>query len=193
MNKTLRIALIALGVVAVGSLVFYAGSVSAQQGWFGTPAQSSTVPGPGAGYGRMMNDAYQYGMMQGYRMGSQGGYGMGGQMGGGPGGSGGPGGPGGRRGQAYGQGSVELELSAQEAQDIAQAFLDENQPGATAELAGRPGMRGFYNFHILEDGEWVGVLSVDGNSGDVIEHTGDCPMQNADCPWLDQESDGSAQ
>lgn len=190
MNKTLRITLIALGIVAVGSLVFYAGNVSAQQGWFGAPAQGYAMPGRGANYGYMMDEAYQYGMMQGYRMGNQGGYGMGSY------GMGGPmmqGGPGGRRGPAYGQGSVELELSAEEAQDIAQTYLDENQPGTTAELAGRPGMRGAYQFHIIDNGEWVGVLSVNGNTGEVYQHPGDCPMQNGDCPWPQQDTDGSAQ
>lgn len=68
---------------------------------------------------------------------------------------------------AYGSG--EMTLSAEEAQDVAQRWLDANMPGATAGEADP--FYGYYTLHFLQDGEIAGMLSVHGSGGDVWVHS----------------------
>ncbi len=104
--------------------------------------KGSGVVGPEPGPNMMWNA--EYGMMGG-RGGMMGGYGTG----------------------AYGSG--EMTLSPEEAQDVAQRWLDANVPGATAGEADP--FYGYYTLHFLEDGEIAGMLSVHGGSGDVWYHS----------------------
>ena len=62
-----------------------------------------------------------------------------------------------------------MTLSPEEAQDVAQRWLDANVPGATAGEADP--FYGYYTLHFLEDGEIAGMLSVHGGSGDVWYHS----------------------
>lgn len=63
----------------------------------------------------------------------------------------------------------EMAVSPEEARAYAQAFLDEAFPGlAAGEEA--DAFYGYYTLHILEDGEIVGMLSVNGYSGQVWLH-----------------------
>jgi hypothetical protein len=64
---------------------------------------------------------------------------------------------------------VDLALTADDARAAAQAYLDENYPGLTVdEEVGA--FSGYYMLHVLEDGQLVGMLSVDGTTGDVWLH-----------------------
>lgn len=64
---------------------------------------------------------------------------------------------------------VEMTLTADDARAAAQAYLDENYPGLTVdEAVGTFG--GYYMLHILEDGQLVGMLSVNGATGEVWLH-----------------------
>ena len=65
--------------------------------------------------------------------------------------------------------SGEMTLSAQEAEDVAQRWLDANLPGRTAGEADE--FYGYYTLHFLNDGLIEGMLSVHGNSGDVWYHS----------------------
>jgi hypothetical protein len=63
----------------------------------------------------------------------------------------------------------EMALSPDEAQDVAQRWLNVNLPGRTA---GEPDpFYGYYTLHFLNDGEIEGMLSVHGSSGDVWYHS----------------------
>jgi len=63
----------------------------------------------------------------------------------------------------------EMVLSPDEAQDVAQRWLNVNLPGRTA---GEPDpFYGYYTLHFLNDGEIEGMLSVHGSSGDVWYHS----------------------
>lgn len=62
----------------------------------------------------------------------------------------------------------EMTLSAEEAQDVAQRWLDANLPGRTAGEA--DAFYGYYTLHFLQDAEIEGMLSVHGSSGDVWYH-----------------------
>jgi hypothetical protein len=75
---------------------------------------------------------------------------------------------------------AELEISPEEALRIAQAYLDENQPGAVAEPAARPGPRGYYHFLVMVDGEVVGRLHVNGHNGEVFDPAIECPDAGAE-------------
>ncbi len=64
---------------------------------------------------------------------------------------------------------VEMSVSAEDARAAAQSYLDETYPGLTvAEEA--EAFYGYYTLHILEDGQIVGMLSVNGNTGAVWLH-----------------------
>ena len=106
--------------------------------------KDSGLIGPEPGPNMMWNA--EYGMMggRGGMMGMMGGYGAG----------------------AYGSG--EMALSPEEAQDVAQRWLDADMPGAAAGEADP--FYGYYTLHFLEDGEIAGMLSVHGSSGDVWYH-----------------------
>ncbi|MGE3269073.1 MAG: hypothetical protein AB7P40_10020 [Chloroflexota bacterium] len=59
-------------------------------------------------------------------------------------------------------------VSAQQAQTIAQEWLDANQPGSTTETP--DAFHGYYTVHTLRDGTVSGMLSVNAFSGQVWYH-----------------------
>ena len=65
--------------------------------------------------------------------------------------------------------SDEMSVSAEEAEEIAQHWLDANLPGRTAGEADP--FYGYYTLHFLKGGEIEGMLSVHGSSGDVWYHS----------------------
>jgi hypothetical protein len=62
-----------------------------------------------------------------------------------------------------------MTLSPEEAQDVAQRWLDSNLPGRTSGEADP--FYGYYTLHFLNDGQIEGMLSVHGSSGDVWYHS----------------------
>ena len=77
--------------------------------------------------------------------------------------------------------AAEMTVTVEQAHDYAQAYLDNVLPGTQAE-DGADTFYGYYTLHILRDGQIVGMLSVNGYSGqvwlhhwhgDFIEMTGD--------------------
>jgi hypothetical protein len=66
-------------------------------------------------------------------------------------------------------GAYQMSVSASQAQQIAQHWLDQNQPGSTTE-APDP-FYGYYTLHILKDGTVTGMLSVNGSSSQIWYHT----------------------
>lgn len=63
----------------------------------------------------------------------------------------------------------EMPVTPEEAQALAQAYLDRNEPGLTA---GDPeAFDGYYTLHTLRDGEISGMLSVNGYTGEIWLHT----------------------
>lgn len=152
MKKFVRMPLIAATLVAVMALALFAGSASAAADIQVDASSSQFGPGPWGGPGRG----------PGPGTGSRsplGGMFMHGRQGTDP---------------------ATLDMSADEALDIAQAYLDDNQPGAVAEATRNPVHFGSYYFHILVDGEITGALAVDGTTGEVVELPGDCPLIDAD-------------
>ncbi len=79
----------------------------------------------------------------------------------------------GRRGGMMGMmgsyASGEMTLSPQEAQEVAQRWLDANLPGRTPGEADE--FYGYYTLHFLNDGQIEGMLSVHGSSGEVWYHS----------------------
>ena len=65
--------------------------------------------------------------------------------------------------------NVEMTLTVDDARAAAQAYLDENYPGLTVDEEVWT-VNGYYMLHILEDGQLVGMLSVNGATGDVRLH-----------------------
>jgi hypothetical protein len=63
----------------------------------------------------------------------------------------------------------EMALSSEEAQDVAQRWLDTNMRGRTAGEADP--FYGYYTLHFLSDGEIEGMLSVHSSTGDVWYHS----------------------
>ncbi|MBC7236603.1 MAG: hypothetical protein H5T69_12255 [Chloroflexi bacterium] len=74
---------------------------------------------------------------------------------------------GGMMGGRYSEGP--MTVLAEEAEEIAQAWLDHNMPGATAGEADP--FYGYYTLHFMRDGQVEGMLSVNGYSGDVWYHS----------------------
>ncbi len=115
-------------------------------------------------YGPSMMWNVEYGMM-----GSQSRGVVGGMMGGWRGGIGGMmGGVGG-----LGQGTFDpasLPVTADESVEIAQEYLDQYLPNQTVEDEADV-FPGYYTLHILEGGQVVGMLSVNGYTGQVWYHT----------------------
>jgi hypothetical protein len=66
-------------------------------------------------------------------------------------------------------GSGPMTVSAQQAQDIAQQWLDANQSGTTAKSADP--FYGYYTVDFERNGNLVGMLSVNGHSGQVWYHS----------------------
>lgn len=65
---------------------------------------------------------------------------------------------------------TEMPVSADEAVQFAQRYLDTYIPGAEADEATDP-FYGYYTLHINKDGSTVGMLSVNGYTGEVFLHT----------------------
>ena len=74
----------------------------------------------------------------------------------------------GMMGMMGGYATDEMTLSPEEAQDVAQRWLDANLPGRTVDKADP--FYGYYTLHFLNDGEIEGMLSVHGSSGNVWYH-----------------------
>ncbi len=92
-------------------------------------------------------------------MGASGGYGMmGGMMGRGSG------------WQSSAEVSAEMPVAAEQAAEFAQRYLDAYLPGTRADEHA-DAFYGYYTLHILRDGEVVGMLSVNGYTGQVFPHT----------------------
>jgi hypothetical protein len=69
---------------------------------------------------------------------------------------------------AAGQNGVEMTVTAEQAVEVAQAFLDANFPGQTA---GEPeAFYGYYTLEVFQDGAIVGMLSVNGTTEQVWPH-----------------------
>jgi len=64
---------------------------------------------------------------------------------------------------------AEINITAEEAVDAAQEYLDAYLPGKTAEEHA-DSFPGYYTLHILEDSEVVGMLSVNAYTGQVFLH-----------------------
>ena len=69
----------------------------------------------------------------------------------------------------YQQPSGPMMMSATQALQIAQRWLDQHQPGATTEVPYQ--FPGYYTLHIRRNGAVTGMLSVNGYSGQVWYHT----------------------
>ncbi len=69
----------------------------------------------------------------------------------------------------YQQPSGPMTVSATQARQIAQEWLDQHQPGSTTEAPDQ--FPGYYTLHILKNGKVTGMLSVNGYSGQVWYHT----------------------
>ncbi|WP_119071382.1 hypothetical protein [Aggregatilinea lenta] len=64
---------------------------------------------------------------------------------------------------------VEMTLTTDDARAAAQVYLDEIYPGLTVDEEAWT-VNGFFMLHILEDGQLVGMLSVNGTTGDIRLH-----------------------
>jgi hypothetical protein len=62
-----------------------------------------------------------------------------------------------------------MTVTAEQARQIAQTWLDQNQPGSATEAPDQ--FSGYYTVHTLKDGKVTGMLSVNGYSGRVWYHT----------------------
>jgi hypothetical protein len=68
---------------------------------------------------------------------------------------------------------AEINVTADEAVDIAQRYLDDFLPGKTADETANGAavaFPGYFTIHVLEDGEVVGMLSVNVYTGQVFLH-----------------------
>lgn len=99
--------------------------------------------------GGMMNSRFGSGMMGGDQYGSM----MGGNM----------------MGNFGYTPDAEINITAAEAVKIAQAYLDAYLPGKMADETA-DAFPGYYTLHVLEDGEVVGMLSVNAYTGQVFLH-----------------------
>ena len=66
--------------------------------------------------------------------------------------------------------SVEMQISADEAYKFAQSYLDEAYPGLEVDEHADM-FYGYYTLHTVQDGETIGMLSVNGYTGQVFLHT----------------------
>ncbi len=64
---------------------------------------------------------------------------------------------------------AEINITAGEAVDVAQEYLDAYLPGKTADETADT-FPGYYTLHVLEDGETIGMLSVNAYTGQVFLH-----------------------
>jgi hypothetical protein len=75
-----------------------------------------------------------------------------------------------RRGGMMSLSAETNSISEDKAIEIAQAWLDENMPGVTAEEHADE-FYGYYTVHTIKDGEIEGMLSVHGSTGQVWYHS----------------------
>lgn len=68
------------------------------------------------------------------------------------------------------QPATDLPVSVEQARGYAQQFLDSYLPGTTVADEADP-FYGYYTLHVLRDGQIVGMLSVNGVTGQVWYHT----------------------
>ena len=73
------------------------------------------------------------------------------------------------RWMGYSPSTGAMTVSSAQAKQIAQTWLDQNQPGSTTETPDQ--FYGYYTVHTLKDGKVTGMLSVNGYSGQVWYHT----------------------
>ncbi len=66
--------------------------------------------------------------------------------------------------------SADMPISEEEASKFAQSYLDEAHPGLEVDEHA-DAFYGYYTLHTLQDGETVGMLSVNGYTGQVFLHT----------------------
>jgi hypothetical protein len=64
----------------------------------------------------------------------------------------------------------EMNVSVEEARSLAQACLDEVLPGTSVDAEEADTFYGYYTLHVLEEGEIIGMLSVNGFTGQVWLH-----------------------
>jgi hypothetical protein len=64
---------------------------------------------------------------------------------------------------------TEINVTAEDAVNIAQEYLDDSLPGKTAD-AQADAFPGYYTIHVVEDGETTGMLSVNAYTGQVFLH-----------------------
>ncbi len=76
----------------------------------------------------------------------------------------------GMMGYGYRQPNSQMTVSPEEAVQAAQSYLDQIQSGLTADDHADP-FYGYYTLHTLRDGQVVGMLSVNGYTGQVWYHT----------------------
>jgi hypothetical protein len=72
--------------------------------------------------------------------------------------------------QAAPDAGTALSIDEEEAVEAAQNYLDTYLPGAQADEHADP-FYGYYTLHVLRDGEVIGMLSVNGYTGEVWLHT----------------------
>lgn len=123
------------------------------------PVTQNVSPEPGPNmmwnteYGMMSSGNFDFGMMGGMMNGQKGAGMMGGNMMG-----------------SFGYApDAEINITAAEAVAIAQVYLDAYLPGKTADDRA-DAFPGYYTLHVLEDGEVVGMLSVNAYTGQVFLH-----------------------
>lgn len=73
------------------------------------------------------------------------------------------------QGMGYTAQTGPMTVTADQAKQTAQTWLDQNQPGSTTETPDQ--FYGYYTVHTLKDGKVSGMLSVNGFTGQVWYHT----------------------
>jgi hypothetical protein len=68
----------------------------------------------------------------------------------------------------YGASAGPMAVSAEQARQVAQRWLDQNRPGSTTEQPDT--FYGYYTVHFSKDGHVTGMLSVNGYTGQVWYH-----------------------
>ena len=76
---------------------------------------------------------------------------------------------GGWRSSGTQQPTADMPVSAEQAQENAQRYLDSYLPGTTADEHADT-FYGYYTLHVLEDDQVIGMLSVNGFTGQVWYH-----------------------
>jgi hypothetical protein len=76
----------------------------------------------------------------------------------------------GHMGSRWGRPDEAMTVTAEQAREDAQAWLDASMPGATAANEAEA-FYGYYTLHVLQDDQVVGMLSVNGYTGQVWYHT----------------------